>query len=89
MTIFAFNALILYIHNFFKFLIKRKKYKQMPQVVFYTVAFLSIIFNILIAWIGFSCDGLKFFINLAVPYLTLVIGNYLAGNIWILSIQLE
>ena len=61
----------------------------MPQVVFYTASFFSITFNILIAWIDFSCEGLIFFINLAVPYLTLVIGNYLAGNIWILSIQLE
>ena len=41
------------------------------------------------AFTGFDCDGLNFFVYLSIPYLTLVIGNYYAGSIKILSLQLE
>ena len=50
---------------------------------------MTIAFNIVTAWTGFDCAGLNYVIYLAIPYLTLIIANYLAACIKILSLQLE
>ena len=88
-SIFAFFLLILLGYNSCIFLVKKQKYKRMLHVVFYVTALMTIAFNIVTAWTGFDCAGLNYVIYLAIPYLTLIIANYLAACIKILSLQLE
>ena len=88
-TVFSSLVLILYIYNFFVFFIKKKKYKNLLQVVFYAVASYAIIVNIVVPWISDFCDRTNYFLLLSLQHLTLVVGNYLASSIKILSLQLE
>ena len=88
-SIFAFVLLIIHGYNAYMFLVKKQKYKRMLHVVFYVTALITIAFNIVTAWTGFECAGFNYVIYLAIPYLTLIIANYLAACIKILSLQLE
>ena len=88
-TVFSSLVLILYTYIFVVFFIKKKKYKNLLQVVFYAVALYAIIVNIVVTWISDFCDDINYFLLLSLYYLTLVVGNYLASSIKILSLQLE
>ena len=88
-SIFAFVLLILLGYNTYMFLVKQQKYKRMLHMVFYVTALITIAFNIATAWTGFDCAGFNYVVYLAIPYLTLIIANYLAVCIKILSLQLE
>ena len=52
-TAFACGLFILYAYNFVRFMILKKRYRQFLQVVFYTVALLSIAINVILAWIPY------------------------------------
>lgn len=87
--IYASVLTVLYVYNFCMFFIKKKKYKQVLQVTFYIVALFAIVVNIVTAWADFDCNQLDILLHQSLPYFTLTVGNYLAGSIKILSLQLE
>ena len=58
-------------------------------MVFYAVALVSIIVNVILAWTEYKCNGVNFFLHLCLTYLTLIVGNYIGCQIKILRLQLQ
>ena len=61
--IYASVLTVLYVYNFGMFFIKKKKYKQVLQVTFYTVALFAIAVNMLTAWGDYDCNKLDVFLH--------------------------
>ena len=70
-------------------MILQKRYKQLLQVVFYAAALALIVFNLVLAFVGFNCHDVSFVLQRLVEFLNLIIGSYIATQLKILSLQLE